>query len=53
MIDEPLLSLGRILAGIRQWFWLVIVNELDLKANLWYFIVYHRRPYASHRAGKY
>ncbi len=53
IIDEPFWSFSRIYRGIKQWFYLVIVNELDMKYGLWYFVKYYRRPYASHKDGGY
>lgn len=53
MEDEPLFSVRRILAGMRQWFFLAVVCEVDMKMGLWHFIKYHRRPWASYRDGIY
>jgi hypothetical protein len=51
--DEPVLSLRRIIGAIRQWFYLAVVCEVDMKYGLLHLIKYHRRPFASHRDGYY
>jgi len=51
--DEAIFSLGRIIGAVRQWFYLAVVNEINMKYGLLHFIKYHRRPFASNRDGHY
>jgi len=51
IIDEPLFSPMRILGGVLLWTYYCEQGYTWLR--LWDFVVYHRRPYASHKANKY